>query len=113
MNTTCALFFLLKLHFQPGGIGDEDQLVGGDGMLGVEEDMTWDAYLKDSAIKSLTQVTALSNAAKADNFTFTDEMQQDVDDSLAQIKEYASQNGVSMNTYLKSMFGKNMNLYTL
>ena len=82
-------------------------------MLGVEEDMTWDAYLKDSAIKSLTQVTALSNAAKADNFTFTDEMQQDVDDSLAQIKEYASQNGVSMNTYLKSMFGKNMNLSTL
>lgn len=81
--------------------------------LGVEEDMTWDAYLKDAAIRNLTQITALNNAAKDAGFTFTDEMQQDVDASLSQLKESASSNGMSVSSYLKALFGKNMTMSTL
>ncbi len=81
--------------------------------LGVEEDMTWDAYLKDSAIKNLTQITALNNAAKEAGFSFNDEMQADVNATLDQIKETASSNGMSVGSYLKAAFGSNMTTATL
>lgn len=87
---------------------DMDKLV-----LGVSDDMTWDAFLKDAAVKSLTEVTALNNAAKEEGFTFTDEMQKDVDDTMAQLKEAAASNGISLSSYVKAVFGKNVTMSTL
>jgi len=87
---------------------DLDKLV-----LGVSEDMTWDAYLKDTVTRNLTDITALTKAAKEANFTFTDEMQQDVNATMDQIKEAAASNGVSVGSYVKAVFGKNVTVSAL
>ncbi|MBO4854679.1 MAG: peptidylprolyl isomerase [Oscillospiraceae bacterium] len=79
-------------------------------ILQVEEDTTWDAYFKDSAKKNLIQLTKLKAAAKADGFAFTDEMQSDMDETLASLNEYASEYGYSPEAYLKLIYGNNMTL---
>ena len=78
--------------------------------LGVDKEMTWDAYLKDQAVKTLTQITKLGNLAKENGYTFTDEMQKDLDASLDSIKAAAKEYGVSQNAYLKALYGNNMTI---
>lgn len=81
-------------------------------LLGVSEDMTWDAYLKKSAKDNLINVTALCKAAKADNFAFTDEMQGELDNVMDTVAQYAKQNGMSTKAYLKAMYGTYMTVPT-
>ncbi len=81
--------------------------------LGVSEDMTWDSYLKNAASDNIKQITALTKAAKESGFAFTDEMQQEVDATIDQIRQAASSNNVSLSAYIKAAFGKNMTLSTL
>ena len=77
-------------------------------MLGVDEDMTWDAYLKQNAKNQLIQMTVLNKAAKDAGFEFTDDMQAQVDKNMDQLASYAKQKGVSTAAYLKNVYGKNM-----
>ncbi len=72
------------------------------------DDVTWDAYLKDYAIKSLATVTKLNNLAKEKGYTFTEEMQKQMDDTIDSVKSTASSAGVSVSTYLKAIYGKNV-----
>lgn len=44
-------------------------------MLGVSEDMTWDAYFRDAAKKTLIQLTMLKKGAAEKGLTFDDDMQ--------------------------------------
>lgn len=81
-------------------------------LLGVSEDMTWDAYLKDAAKDNLISITALCKAAKADNFAFTDEMQDELDNVMDTVAQYAKQNGMSTKAYLKAMYGTYMTVPT-
>ena len=87
---------------------DTDKMV-----LGVSSDMTWDEYLKTAAIENIKQVTVLSKAAKEAGFAFTDEMQDDVDATIDQLKETAKANGMSLSSYVKALLGKNMTVSTL
>ena len=80
--------------------------------LGVEENMTWDTYLKQQAEKTLTQITKLSALAKENGYTFTDDMQKDLDASLSSLKDAAKTAGVSVGAYLKAMYGNNMTMGT-
>ena len=77
-------------------------------VLSVEEDMTWDAYLKKSAEETLVQLTELVKAAEADNFAFTDDMQAQLDQNMETLAGYAKQNNVSTKAYLKKIYGQNM-----
>lgn len=77
-------------------------------MLGVSEDMTWDAYFKSTAKENLTQITALCKAAEAAGFTGDEQMQQEIDDTMDLVSQYAKQNGMSVKAYLKAMFGQYM-----
>lgn len=77
-------------------------------MLGVSEDMTWDAYFKDAAKDKLANVSALCSAAEAENFPFSDAMQKELDETMDAVAQYAKQNGMSDKAYLKAMFGTYM-----
>lgn len=79
-------------------------------LLGITEDMTWDAYLKQQATESLTQVTMTLKAADEAGFLFTDEMQQEVDSTLDSLAVYAKQSGYSTGDYLKAVYGKYMTM---
>ena len=43
-------------------------------LLGVSEDMTWDAYFKEAAKKSLIQITMLKKGAAEKGITWNDDM---------------------------------------
>ncbi len=79
-------------------------------MLGItsQEEMTYQQYLMDSTKKSLVELTVMLRNAEKDGFTFTEEMQADVDATLKSLDEGAKQNGMSSGAYLKALFGPNM-----
>ena len=77
--------------------------------LGVSErDITWDTYLKREAISSLKYITALYKKAQENSYTFTDEMQKDLDTQLESLRDAAKQRGMSEGSFLKAAFGSNM-----
>ena len=82
--------------------------------LGIEQEegveQTWHEYFTEAAKKSLVQLTALKKAAEAENFTFTDEMQEEVDATLALMELYAQQNGMPTASYIKAVFGDTMTI---
>ncbi len=79
-------------------------------LLGItsEEEMTYQQYLMDSTKKSLVELTVMLRKAEEEGFTFTDEMQADVDATLKSLEEGAKSNGMSKGAYLKALFGPNM-----
>lgn len=81
-------------------------------LLGVSEDMTWDAYFKNAAKETLVNMTALCKAAEAAGFTFDEEMQQEMDNTMDVVSQYAKQNGMSVKAYIKAMFGTYMTVPT-
>ena len=81
-------------------------------MLGVSEDMTWDAYFRDAAKKSLIQLTMLKKGAAEKGLTFDDDMQKEIDSTLETFSTYAKKAGYSTSAYLKLMYGNNMTMST-
>ena len=81
-------------------------------MLGVTEDMTWDAYFRDAAKKSLIQLTMLKKGAAEKGLTFDDDMQKEIDSTLETFSTYAKKAGYSTSAYLKLMYGNNMTMST-
>lgn len=67
---------------------------------------SWDAYLRDSALKQLTQVTALCKAAADAGVTLSEADQHSIDEEFAQMEVTAKSNGFSSTgKYLKAAFG--------
>lgn len=81
-------------------------------MLRVSEDMTWDAYFRDAAKKSLIQLTMLKKGAAEKGLTFDDDMQKEIDSTLETFSTYAKKAGYSTSAYLKLMYGNNMTMST-
>ena len=81
-------------------------------MLRVSEDMTWDAYFRDAAKKSLIQLTMLKKGAAEKGMTFNDDMQKEVDSTVETFSTYAKKAGYSTSAYLKLMYGNNMTMST-
>ena len=81
-------------------------------LLGVdsEEEMTWHDYLLSTAKTNLSTTVTLANAARAEGMTLSDENKQELDDTMASLKEYAASNGYSSAAYLKLVFGENMTM---
>ncbi|MBE6990149.1 MAG: hypothetical protein E7426_05335 [Ruminococcaceae bacterium] len=76
------------------------------------DDITWDAFLKQMAIRSITAVEKAKALAIAENYVFTDAMQQTLDENLKGLQESAKSAGYSAGAYLKALFGNNMTMST-
>lgn len=67
---------------------------------------TWDDYLRDAALKSLVQVTALSSAAKDAGITLTDEELASIDTQMDEVETTAEGYGYnSLNKYFTALYG--------
>ena len=70
--------------------------------------MTWHDYFMQVTKDVLVEQTALVKAAKADGFELDDEAKKELTDTMDALNEYSKQAGVTVNAYLKSMFGATM-----
>ena len=77
-------------------------------LLGVSDDMTWDAYFRDAAKKSLIQITMLKKGAAEKNITWNDDMQKELDSTMDTLATYAKSAGKSEAEYIKQLYGSNM-----
>lgn len=67
---------------------------------------TWFDYFMDQAKSSVKQYLVLCEAAKADDkFDMDDEIAEEVDASIKELKNYATSSGVSFEYYLKAVYG--------
>lgn len=67
---------------------------------------TWDAYLRDAAMQSLVQITALSQAAEQAGMSLTDEDLASIDAEMAEVETTAAQYGYhSLNKYFTALYG--------
>lgn len=70
-----------------------------------ESGKTWQEYFQETALKRLTQTTALCDAANAAGYTLSEEGQSYIDQTMASIKNYAAQNGMTQSTYVARAYG--------
>lgn len=76
-------------------------------ILGVTDtnDLTWDAYLRSKAESDLKATQSMLAAAEKESFTWTDDMQSDLDELLSTLKTTAKNAGYSYKNYIKAMYG--------
>lgn len=74
---------------------------------------TWFDYFLNASKAEAKQLLALAEAAKAAGFELTDEDNKLADDTIADIKEYAEQNGSNLEDYIALMYGKSVNEATV
>lgn len=70
-----------------------------------ESGKTWQEYFQESALKRLTQTTALCDAANAAGYTLSEAGQSYIDQTMESIKNYAAQNGMSQSSYVSRAYG--------
>ena len=80
-------------------------------LLGVtsEEEITWDAYLKNIAKDNLAQTCRLYNAAVENGYTADETVAAAIKNNQDMLASYASMAGYSPKEYLKMVYGSNMN----
>lgn len=66
------------------------------------------ATLRQNALDSLQSTAALAAAAEADGFTLSEEAAASVDETIASIKSYATQNNMSFSSYIRNAYGPYM-----
>ncbi len=76
--------------------------------IAAEEEITWDAYLKDIAKQNLTQTHLLYQAAVENGYGVDDDVQAQIDQNKEALASYASMAGYSSREYLKLVYGSNM-----
>ena len=74
---------------------------------GSEDGQTWFDYFLDQALQQMVTVKALNDSAAADGFTWTDELQSQLDSSLQTLKDNVSSSGyyTSFKQYLTVNYG--------
>ena len=78
------------------------------GITGAEEGQAWYDFFVDRALEQLSGVQAMNEAAEAEGFTWSDEMQTDLDDALDSLSTTASSYGYSEQQYLNLIYGSTM-----
>ena len=78
------------------------------GMPESEDGQTWYDYLVDRALEQLAGVQAMNDAAEADGFTWNDELQAQLDDTLDSLSSTASTYGYTEQQYLGLIYGSTM-----
>lgn len=82
------------------------------GLDSADEELTWDAYLKDIAKTNLTQAYRMYNAALADGYTVDEEVKAGLAENQEALSTYAATAGYSAKEYLKLVYGPNMDQET-
>ena len=72
------------------------------------EGETWYDYFADKALEQLAGVQAMNAAAEAEGFTWNDEMQADLDDTMESLASAASTYGYTEKQYLGLIYGSTM-----
>jgi len=70
-----------------------------------EDAQTWDEYFKEQAVTNLRFVTAAAKAAKAENYTLTDEDNTYIEERIQQMKTAAAGTGSSYSKYIPYVYG--------
>ncbi|MEG1658461.1 MAG: peptidylprolyl isomerase [Oscillibacter sp.] len=78
-----------------------DQPYGADGK-------TWFDYFSDQALEQMKTIQALNDAAAADGFTWTDEMDAQLKANTKDLDTYASTVGYTGEQYLRAIYGTTM-----
>ena len=94
-----------------------DQQVVSDTMktaLGIEDegDVTWEQYVRDTAVKQLAMYVLTAQEAEANGMGADEHTQEELDATMEELNAAAKQNGYSTKTYLKLIYGKNMTVAT-
>lgn len=94
-----------------------DQQVVSDTMktaLGIEDegDVTWEQYVRDTAVKQLAMYVLTAQEAEANGMGADEHTQEELDATMEELNAAAKQNGYSTKTYLKLIYGKNMTVGT-
>ena len=94
-----------------------DQQVVSDTMktaLGIEDegDVTWEQYVRDTAVKQLAMYVLTAQEAEANGMGADEHTQEELDATMEELNAAAKQNGYSTKTYLKLIYGKNMTVDT-
>lgn len=76
------------------------------------EGLSFDAYFKDSAIHTMTQVTAIYDAAIAQGKTLSEDGAAQIQQELSMVELYASLNGATADAYIANIYGKSFNMTT-
>lgn len=78
--------------------------------FGSEDGTTWFDYFMEQTEQQMITVQALNDAAAADGFTWTDELQASLDANMESLKESVSASGyyTSFSQYLTSFYGSTM-----
>ena len=72
------------------------------------EGETWYDYFAEQALNQLAGVQALNEAAAADGFTWTDELQAELDDTMETLSTTAASYGYTERQYLNLVYGSTM-----
>ncbi len=71
------------------------------------EDKTWDEFFKEAALDNMKQCAVLNDAAAAEGYVISDDVQASIDASIQQARDEAVSNGYgSFEKYLISVYGK-------
>ena len=70
---------------------------------------TWETFFVEYTINQMAELVQFHNAAKADNYTLTDEKKKEIDDEIESLVELSKYYGYSsFNTFLMNSFGMYM-----
>ena len=90
------------------GTSLKDQTISSSAVMFVTdatEGETWYDYFADKALEQLAGVQAMNAAAEAEGFTWNDEMQADLDDTMESLASAASTYGYTEKQYLGLIYG--------
>lgn len=76
----------------------------------LDEEKSWADYFYDSATSTLQSELVLSDKAAQEGLEMSDSFKEVYDQAVSTVKQYASQNGMTVGDYLKAMYGKGFNL---
>ena len=77
-----------------------------------ESEITWDEYLRNDAIRTLTIRTRAAKLAEENGMGADEHTQEEINATMDEVAAYAKQNGYSTKEYLKLVFGSTMTVST-
>jgi hypothetical protein len=67
---------------------------------------TWGEVIRNDAVNQMYEILLLEQAAKAENFTLSDEQLKEVDEQIAEMEKYARDSNMTFAALLRANFGK-------
>ena len=109
-NTEYSEYMQFLSQFQGMGLPEPEQGRPLSDQINPTTGESWAAFFTESALSSMTEITALYNLARADGFTLSPEQLAEIDEDVAMVEMQAMFNQFpSTDSLLQRMFGNAMN----